>query len=759
MEAPPPPQPGPQPEALTRLKVGILAHPRLVLLAMVATFCSFSFAGAYIAYMDLGVINAHAYDLAIFQQALSSTAQGFHIPFYEASDCTAKARCSLLLVHPSLILYGLVPFYALAPSALTLFAARSLIVGAAAFPLYWLTRQVTDSRAKALLAAGLYLVWAPTMSGDFYSFHVESFLPLELFSLMALWQAGHYRWGYLVALLSFLTLEVAPVFTFLIGVFFLVPAIPLIFRATCTSSRTAATSLGQVRAGLGGLSHSIRVQLRRAEVRASLALMVMSLAGFVALALFMNRYGPDLLGVVSPSEPGGLAGLFFENSAGPVASSPGAFLGSSALVFTAEYWLILFALLGFLPLLSRRSWILTLPWMAVTFLAADHRFSRIGSQYTMVALVPLFIALAYGLAKLPWGTSEPSITVVPSAVVDPAASTPGASSPVVHRGARARRSTALGVFLLAVVAVNILLNPLCPIIPDTVGGLPNPFSPGYFENSTAIHPGIAWVEQMVALVPHRATIAVQNNLLPLVANDLASYRFHQYNVTQLSHLPFNVQPWPQYLLAAATTLTQPLGCRDVDNDSIPGCVSLSNETQFTSTYSVRAFVQSTPIGEVLLFELNYTGVAELFGPALAPTYVVGQGLVPGGSGIVEKNGSGSASSVIGSNLALNATGLLCRAVLGVLGSGTYTLKVALKLVQRFAGGNKIGPAVQFRLQGPGGRLLWEVGLNASQLPGSQWTVITFTATVVVAEFNTQLQISWQNLHFQVTVASLTWTPA
>jgi len=758
MDGDSPPEPGSSLDPFTRIQGGILAHPRLVLLAMVATFASVSFTASYVAYSDLGIINAHAYDLAIFQQALSSTAHGFHVPFYEASDCTAKARCSLLLVHPALVLYGLVPFYALAPSALTLFAARSIIVGAAAFPLYWLTRQVTESRAKALLAAGLYLVWAPTMSGDFYSFHVESFLPVELFTVMALWQAGRYRWGLLIASFSFVTLEVAPVFTFLIGVFFLVPALPPVFRAARNASRAAATNTSRLRGGPWALGGAVREQLRRTEVRASILLMAVSVVGFVSLALFMNRYGAGLLGVVSPSEPGGLAGLFFENSAGPVASSPSSFFTSPSLLFTTEYWLILFALLGFLPLLSWRAWVLTLPWMALTFLAADHRFSRIGSQYTMVALVPLFIGLAYGLAKLSWERSAVPVAV-PAAVVDPT-SPPEETLTATRDVPRVRRrSTWLSVLVFGVVVVNVVVNPLCPIIPGTTGGLPSPFSPGYFDNLTAIQPGIEWIDQMVALVPHQATIAVQNNLLPLVANDLASYRYHQYNQTQLKHLQFNVtDPWPEFVLVASAALNQPIGCLNVTQDWIPGCVSISNATEYTTDYGIRGYVDTTPIGEVILFELGYSGPSKLFGPATSPTYIVGAGLVPDVTGVVVANGSQSSNRVIGSNRSATKAGEFCRATVGPVASGNYTFRVALRLTPLVGASNK-SIAVKISLVGILHTMLWVTTLTAAELGTSAWTVVDLSVAIVSTGYNIQqLQVAWQSLHYQLTVASLTWSP-
>ncbi|MGI0156101.1 MAG: DUF2079 domain-containing protein [Thermoplasmata archaeon] len=98
-------------------------------------------------------------NLPVFMQALSSTIHGY-IPMYESQDCIGKLRCSFLLVHPGFILYAMAPFYALSPTPFTLFFFQSLGIALSAVPLYVLTRSVTGSETKALIAAGMSLAWA-----------------------------------------------------------------------------------------------------------------------------------------------------------------------------------------------------------------------------------------------------------------------------------------------------------------------------------------------------------------------------------------------------------------------------------------------------------------------------------------------------------------------------------------------------------------------------------------------------------------------
>jgi uncharacterized membrane protein len=708
---------------------------------MVTTFSTVSFVAAWDAYGQLAIVNTHAYDLSIFQQSLASTTQGFRVPFYESSDCIARSRCSLLLVHPAGVLYALVPFYALGPSALTLFAIRSIVVGAAAVPLYALTQRVTDSRAKGLLAAGLYLVWAPTLSGDLLSFHVESFLPLELFSLMALWQAGRYRWGTLAAVAAFLTIEVAPLFTLLIAVFFLVPFARPILRFARDRARTEWNVNQKVLTGLAALGRASRTALRQSIVRASVALALLSVTAFVAATLFANRFGSGLLGLGAPSFAGGSSGLFADTSSGPLFSSPLALLSSSAFVWTLEFWVILYALLGFLPLLSRRSLVLSVPWIAITFLSSTHRFSVIGTEYTMVALVPLFLGLAYGLARVPFALRvEPNAT--PLGLPPPSQETRRLLSSDRETPRRRRTPTWVFVLLAGLVAANLLLNPLVPLVPSSGSTMPGPFANGYFDRFTASEPGLVWVQEMVGEIPVGATVAVQNNLFPLVANDLGAYVLQRLNASQTNRLPFNLSAGPAYVLATPSTLTQ-------------GGTVLTDALQNASAYGLRAYVQETPIGPVVLFEQGYFGVARLFGPdpSSPGTIVAGAGLSAASRGVLWMNGTSGPP-------AINSTGKgeICTAPLGIVSSGTYNLTIRYELGQLSKGTTPNASALQLKVTGFQG-LHWNWSINTTNQPTGTWTTATFPVIFTTASVNEQIQVWSRSVRITVAVAWVSWAPA
>jgi uncharacterized membrane protein len=717
-------------------------HPRWTLGAMIAAFFAVSMYGSVLAY-DNFVINAgHSYDLAIFEQAFSSAAHGFHIPFYESSDCVAKARCSFLIVHPSFALYAFVPIYFLAPSAFTLFAIRSVIVGLAALPLFVLTRRVTGSTGRGLLGAGLYLLWAPTLAGDLYSFHVESFLPLEFFTLVALWEAGRYRLAGVVALVSFLTIEVAPVFAFLVAVFFLVPFVPGVLRAARAAGRPAVGWAARLWAWAMSLIRSARASLHHPQARPALLLAALSLVAYFLVNLWLNVVGPTVWGLPTPFGPTGVSALFYDNSSGPLFSSLSVMVASSSFHQTVIFWLILYALVAFIPLLSPRALVLSVPWIVLTFLSVYHRFSTLGSQYTMVAAVPLFLGLAYGLKRVPLGRVDRPPTPAPPAAVP---ARPRSVRLVRARAILRRRQVPVWTGVLgAVVVANVLFNPMVPVVPAIAGALPLPFYPTYYEPSLTVEPGVQWLEQLVREIPAGATVGASNNLLLYVANDLAAYRLTSANLTRL---PFNYTGGPQYVLSVDSAVTS-------------GGPSLTDALGTPSEYGLRGYVEQTPVGPIVLYEKGYSASPVLFGPAVAPSaysFFPGHALEVSHAGVLARDPSAPTGVVVESNLVLDQAGRICNSTVGFLPAGTYTLTVELEMSRVNASSGNRSVGVGIVVQGLGLPIL-EENLTGSQVNATTWSHLTFTVTVPSITVDTGLSVDWRSRGYDLVVAGAVWSP-
>jgi uncharacterized membrane protein len=695
---------------------GFWRRPLLWLALMTVAFVAFTTYAGVVAYDNFQTHNAS--DVGIVTQAMASTTFGHHAPFYESFDCAIKDRCSFLLVHPGLVLYAAVPFYALAPTSVTLFALQAVAVGAGALPLYWLTRQVSKSAPVALFAAGLYLVWAPLFAETAFSLHLECLLPVELLGVAALWQAGRYRWGLLLALASFLSFEIAPVFVFLIGAFFLVPYLR---EPGPGRSGQGAPDSGSTHGRTWTLEHwraQWRAAMGRAEVRYSVALMACALGATLVIYSFMNVWGSSLLGVRPTVVAPGAAGFFYNSSTTPIQSF-GFIVSSGQTGTTLEYWLILFAFAGFLPWLAPRSFVLTGPWIAYSFLTDNSKFSSIGLHTTLVVIGPLFIGVAYGLGRLTsWWTATPSVPDSPGTAFssrrDRALRGRGRPAP---RGLKA----GIGAALMAVVVANVLFSPVNPILPD-LGYHPGaPFIADYFDNSLTIQPGLAWTEELVAHIPENATIAATTSVFPVLANRpfavvMEGNIWPWGDAASLARLPFNVTDGPQYVLTPASGLS-----------SLPGYVKVNLSDP--ARYGLSGYVTSTAQGPLVLYEAGFSGAAAAFGPPLAPAraeWWPSQGLRAGPGGTVQTDTSAEYGEVIQSRSGANSSASVWTGPGGFLAPGAYSIRIVV-----WAGG--LGPNPEtpvLKIVGAGfDTSSWNATFDRSDFTLGSWTNLTENLTL------------------------------
>jgi uncharacterized membrane protein len=693
-------------------------RPTLWLVVMIAAFFAASVYFGAVSYMDLQTQNAT--DAGIITQAVASSARGHVAPLFESYDCMVKARCSFLLVHPSFTLLLAVPFYLLASNTVTLFAVRAAWVAAAAVPLYFLTRNVTGSSEKGLIAAGLFLVWAPGLLGDAFSLHLESLLPLELFTLALLWQTGRYRWGLLVALLTFLSFEIFPLFTFLVGAFFLFPFVERPLTARWRRWRSNSSPSPALRARFGDWYRGTMRTLRFREVQYSLVLMIASVAAYVVLASFINVWGYHLLGVPNPGVAPGVTGVF-TNPSSPATQSIGTILTSQQTVFTGEYWLILYALVGFIPLFSPRALILSLPWIGYTFLTDSPRFTSIGHQYSFIAAGPIFLGLAYGLVRVNLGPRVPA----PSSVEPPAVGATPIPPPARWRRPASRSvwAAVLGV----VVVANVILLPVTPLLNEVGVGLGLPFEEDYFDHSLVPSPSYAWMEDLVALVPHSATVGAPSAIFPLVAGFPHAMVMISSKQENISDLPFNVTGGPDYVFmdSSSTNMLPPAMIANITNSSV---------------YGIRGYVDSTPQGPVVLYARGYFGTPEVFGPPavrLAMTFGPGNGLLAGTKGTELSNASAPSGKQIITADKEDHDGLLWTGPAQFLAGGNYSVTFHL-LLASVNGSTPKTNALRLEVIGFGGIALNE-SLPVSDFVPGVWTSFTF---------NISLPRMWFNVDFQ-----------
>ncbi len=568
--------------------------PARCLWVAVAVFFAVSFALSWLRAVEL---QTTTWDEGLYQQALWSTVHGR--PFFETADVETGGFGSLLQVHSVFVLFLVAPLYGLVPSQLTLFAVQSAAVALAAVPLFWLARDLTGSPKLGLVAGLAYLGWTPVLASVLYDFHPEAFLPVELFSLALLWQRARYGLGFGVAVATFLTFDIGPILVASVAVFALI-----------TPPGGSAASFP---AGGAGLRHfrrsdALRRRLASPRVRASLGLLVAGIAAYETLVLVRTDYLTGLLGTYPlASAPTGYV-------IGSTPAAVGLSWGNFAFGFGNKlaYWLVVLGLLAFVPLLAPRALVLSLPWLGFTFFSSNLNYVTLGFQYGFIVAASGLVAFAYALPVLRpllqrWVEGEPRSSTRRWAGAGP-------------RTSLSLRRYALVLGVGGLLFANLALSPLDPAMQNQ--GLGSAYRLSYVAA-----PGDAEVPRLAGLIPPGATVVASDDLFPLVANDENAYSFSWIDDPTLA-LPFTAAHPPQYVLVAQNRLGAVL----------PWLAALLYNQSF---YGVRAVVWSSDAGAVLLFEANFSGPAEVFGPGLASggTYFGGALVAPGPGVVTSATGS------------------------------------------------------------------------------------------------------------------------
>ena len=553
-----------------------------LLLLFVVAYVSVSFVMASLRFTGFFAEN---WDFGIFQQALWTTTHG-HVLF-EAGDYELLGVASFFQVHPSFMMFPLAGVYALLPSPFTLLAIQSLVVGCAAIPLYWLTASITGSRRKAIWVAAAFLIWLPLLSSQLYDFHLESFLPLELFSMFLLWYRGRYWGAAAVATLSMLTLEVAPLFVFVTALYFALP--PLRSSSAQLWRGLRRRSRGTRLTAPAHRWQSLRGYLGDPKVRFSWVMAEFSVGMYIALRLFQGPWISALIG--SNAGPTG-------SNWGFSASSLGLSFGNlgSSFPMKVEYWLILYGLLLLIPLLAPRTLLLALPWLVYTLFSAIPNYVTIGYQYGTVAAFPVFVGLAYAMDRITIDPLGSLTTALPTGqAARPAGEGNAHATPLPRPRRRIQRLPLGTIAMVGIVVGGVLLSPITPW--NLSSAIPESNPPGYWGRYS-VPAGYAKVVEVATLVPSGASVLASTDLFPFVANDVNAYATLWYPGDP-PYLPFNVTDPPRFVLVSQVMWA-----------NLPSWIGplLSNP----HTYGLRGYVPVTPLGWVRLFENQYLGNATTF---------------------------------------------------------------------------------------------------------------------------------------------------
>jgi len=671
----------------TRERRPVLSPFRLLLIAVVA-FVVVSFLLSWLRSVEFLTTT---WDLGTYEQALWTTAHGR--AFYETPDVVSGGYGSLLQIHSVFLLYLLVPLYGVLPFETTLFAVQSAAVGLAAVPLFFLAKDRTSSARMALATGLVYLAFTPVLSATLYDFHPEAFLPVEMFTLVLLWERDRYPAGFLVAGVAFATLEIAPVLAFFVGVLGLLETIPF-----SSSNRWPRTEGNAWRIRWS----AFRNWIARRRVRNSLGLIAASLVAYELLLYLRVDVLTNVLGTYPLPTPatgyvigGTPAGLQLSGS------NLVAGLGTKL-----SYWLVVVALLGFVPLLAPRALVLSAPWFGFTLFSANENYATLGFQYGFIVAATLLVAFAYGLPNAHRAVQRFAVSIRRAGAVLRRTS---AREPTARAAPARPRSAVWMIGFAALIAVNLAFSPMNPLLDNSTA-----FGSGY-RLSYDPNPHDGQVNELVALLPAGATVVASDNLFPLVADDANAYSF-SWAIDPGYALPFSPTHLPPYVLLSQD-----------QRDEVPGW--LPSILYDPSAYGVRGVVWSSDPGVVLLFQANYAGAATEFGaiPDSGGVYFGGSVAFPPAGLVTTATGS-TYSSVVAS--APGALGLVWFGPGESERPGMIRVTVSLRadVVEGASPPSPNATAVLITAQAWGTTLAAR-SLPLSALDGPGWTVISFTVAV------------------------------
>ncbi|MGA7923055.1 MAG: DUF2079 domain-containing protein, partial [Thermoplasmata archaeon] len=600
---------------------------------------------------------------------------------------------SFFVVHPSLILYLVAPLYGLAPTPTTLFVLQAAVVSLAAVPLYLLVRDLGGSPPRALLGAGLYLGWAPLLGANLYDWHLESFLPIEMFTFFLLWRRGRYGWATAPAVLAAITIEVGPILLGICAIFFGLPSLRAIGRTCYDAWRRQPRWVAQTRAGL------VR-WWAHPTTQPAFWLLVGCILGYAALRGIEVYYASldPLFGQLSYTtkllEPSGI----------------GVSLSYLGLYKTSKvtYWLLTFALVGFLPFLAPRTLLLSVPWFLFTIFGNIQPYVTVGYQYGFVLASTLFLGVAYGLVRIQ----------TPAEAAPEPTGTPD-SSVWSRRKRWVRRATFWQVILGIVVAANLVLSPANPMVQRN-----QTFGQGY-RLSYEYGPGFQNVQRIAAMIGPSSTVIASTHLFPFVANNPNAYTFLNAPGS-LPGFPFMSGPSPQYVF--------------VDQAESVAVPQWFAETVYSGQeYGVLAATGTwagTPTGPVFLFEHGYHGPPHLTDlPPLTPTYFYGHSLRLGPTAQVVNSPSATFGQLIESS-----AGVLNNSWYGpyvALLQGNYTVTVSMRTALPPFTPAPAGNTPVFLILAHAWGLpnIYDTALSYSDLNTSSWRVVQFNVSVSSAFLN------------------------
>jgi uncharacterized membrane protein len=341
-------------------KISRSASGWLPILIVVGFFIWYSAFFSYYTVLNHRSLRTASFDLGLENNIIWNALHGGKL---EISSPLGGPGCSHLGFHATFFSYVIALFYAFYQDPETLLVFQSVMIAAAAFPLFFYARRHIGPWAASLVACA-YLLYAPVHGSNLYDFHYPPLSALFLWSTLFFVDSGRYKLAAIAVLLSLSVREDVSFGVVIIGAFFIL-----------TNQKPKQ---GLVLA-LVGVSYFALMKF---------VVMPRALGGDSAFTYVYKNLLP-----AGDSGFGGILKTIFGNPAYTLST----LLEKNKLV----YFLQIMSPMAFLPLRVPIGWLLIVPGFLFTLLSTGYApVIQISFQYTAHWTVYLFIAIVVGLAWL-----------------------------------------------------------------------------------------------------------------------------------------------------------------------------------------------------------------------------------------------------------------------------------------------------------------------------------------------------------------------
>ena len=468
---------------------------------------------SYVRYLDFYTSN---WDLGIEMQMLGDNFHGYLL--FEAGDFETYGVLSHLEIHSTYIALLFSFAYQDLSEPIFLFISQAIFFSISVLPLNAISRHYGLTDRQSFFVTIIYVTNVGFIASQMYDFHWMSLMPLEILTLFFLLTRKRYLASLAIIAIGSLTLEVFPLLTLGILLFFYYEDI--ISRGNLKQNYLTARSISII--FLSVLSVGFFLLIKEAQYQ----IWPNYLHNTIAVGILRNNY-PESLYPTSFS-------LYSTGSA-------------------IIYWGILYTSLGLIPFFYRRHLLIALPWLYESILVVP-QYATIQDQYSFIAMPALFIGLILSINR---GNRQPMnfarmlktagytlITCLPAVIIYEFTYQYASYYRVFfavlaaivvlgtiifisrvpnirHYVHNMKKSTAyaLAAVVVLIIVFNFLVGPLNPVNEEKT------VDSGY-SFSYSLNPEFKELTKITSMIPYNASIISSDNLFPYIANDPNAFSFY-----------------------------------------------------------------------------------------------------------------------------------------------------------------------------------------------------------------------------------------